>query len=39
VPAVPHYPEDEPERKRRVPDIGDVVDRILDRDDPSLLSP
>jgi hypothetical protein len=35
MPAVPHYPSDEPDRKRRAPDISDVVDRILDRDDPS----
>ena len=37
MPTVPHYPSDEPDpnRERRAPDIGEVVDRILDRDDPS----
>ena len=34
VPATPHVPTDE-DRPRRAPDINDIVDRILDRDDPS----
>lgn len=29
MPAVPHYPSDEPERRKRVPDIGGIVDRII----------
>ncbi len=35
MPAVPHFPSDEPDREPRAPDIDDVVDRILDRDDPT----
>ncbi|MFB6170964.1 MAG: hypothetical protein ABEJ23_00405 [Haloarculaceae archaeon] len=36
MPLVPHYPADEPDDDRRAPDIGDVVDRILNgNDDPS----
>jgi hypothetical protein len=34
VPATPHVPTDE-DRPRRAPDINDIVDRILDRDDPN----
>ena len=35
MPAVPYDPtEDDPE-PRRVPDIGDIVEDILDRDDPN----
>lgn len=34
MPLVPHYPTDEPDRERRAPDLGDVVDRILNDDDP-----
>ncbi|MFB6080156.1 MAG: hypothetical protein ABEJ81_04070 [Haloferacaceae archaeon] len=33
MPVVPHYPSDDPDRDRNVPDIGDVVDRILNGDD------
>jgi hypothetical protein len=28
MPAVPHYPTDEPE-PQEVPDIGNIVDRII----------
>lgn len=36
MPLVPHYPSDESEDDRDVPDFGDVVDRILNGgDDPS----
>jgi hypothetical protein len=34
VPAVPHYPSEEREDERP-PDISDIVDRILTRDEPS----
>jgi hypothetical protein len=34
VPATPHLPSDEPER-RRAPDIDDIVDRILGRNEPT----
>jgi hypothetical protein len=35
MPAVPHYPSDEPSRGRDPPDFGEIVDQILDRDDPT----
>jgi hypothetical protein len=34
MPATPHVPSDDHER-RRAPDIDDIVDRILDRDEPT----
>ena len=33
MPLAPHYPSDEPRRDRRTPDIDDIVDDILGRDD------
>jgi hypothetical protein len=35
VPAVPHYPSEEPRKDEQAPDIDDILDRILDRDEPS----
>ncbi|WP_274380988.1 hypothetical protein [Halorussus salinus] len=35
MPVVPHYPSDEPDHDREAPDFGEIVDEILDRDDPS----
>ncbi|WP_256478446.1 hypothetical protein [Halorussus limi] len=35
MPVVPHYPSDEPEYDREAPDFGEIVDEILERDDPS----
>lgn len=36
MPLVPHYPSDDAGDDRSAPDIGDVVDRILNGgDDPS----
>ncbi len=35
MPAVPHYPSDEPDRERGAPDFGEIVDEILERDDPT----
>ena len=32
--VVPHYPSDEPRDDREAPDFGEIVDEILDRDDP-----
>jgi hypothetical protein len=33
MPLVPHYPNDEPQRDRRTPNIDDIVDDILGRGD------
>ncbi|WP_321112374.1 hypothetical protein [Halorussus salinisoli] len=35
MPVVPHYPSDESNRERDAPDFGEIVDEILERDDPS----
>jgi hypothetical protein len=36
MPVVPHLPSDEPRDDRGAPDLGDVVDRILNGgDEPS----
>ncbi|MGQ4555519.1 hypothetical protein [Halobellus sp. GM3] len=33
MPLVPYYPTDDPRRDRRAPDIDDIVEEILGRDD------
>lgn len=36
MPAVPYDPEEDRDPEpRRIPDIGDIVDDILDRDEPT----
>jgi len=35
MPAVPHYPSDEPDGGEEAPDFGEIVDEILDREDPT----
>lgn len=35
MPAVPHYPTEEPRERKDRPDLNEIVDRILDRDDPT----
>ncbi|MFB6129579.1 MAG: hypothetical protein ABEJ28_02020 [Salinigranum sp.] len=35
MPATPHYPSEDPERDRRAPDFGDILDRILNGGNPS----
>jgi hypothetical protein len=39
MPLVPHYPSDEPADDEETPDLGDVVDRILNGDDENRRSP
>jgi hypothetical protein len=35
VPGVPYDPEEEPENDRELPDFDEIVEQILDRDDPT----
>ena len=33
MPLVPHLPSDEPDRDRSAPDVGEIVEEILDGGD------
>lgn len=39
MPAVPHYPSDEPNGPTRAPDLNEIVDRILNGGDDRSPSP
>jgi hypothetical protein len=39
MPVVPHYPSDDPNRDREAPDFGEIVDEILEREDPTPRAP